>query len=83
MPVTKASNGKYRIGKGRAMYTSRAAAAREHVHHEAARDDRRQQDEGREQETPPEGDARPRQRLPPLLERAPGRVRRADAARAD
>ena len=28
MPVTKAPNGKYRIGKGKAMYTSRAAAER-------------------------------------------------------
>jgi len=28
MPVKKASNGKYRIGNGRAMYKSKAAAER-------------------------------------------------------
>ena len=28
MPVTKGSNGKYRIGKGKAMYKSKAAAER-------------------------------------------------------
>lgn len=28
MPVTKASNGKYRIGRGRAMYKTKAAAER-------------------------------------------------------
>ena len=28
MPVTKAQNGKYRIGTGKAMYTSKAAAQR-------------------------------------------------------
>lgn len=28
MPVTKASNGKYRIGSGKAMYKTKAAADR-------------------------------------------------------
>ena len=28
MPVSKASNGKWRIGKGKAMYTSKIAADR-------------------------------------------------------
>lgn len=28
MPVTKASNGKYRIGSGKAMYKSKASAER-------------------------------------------------------
>ena len=41
MPVTKGSNGKWKIGSGKAMYTSKAAAVRAYRAYLAKKNDKK------------------------------------------